>query len=185
MCFLSAVWLHFSGSHQDFQDRETCQLCCHFPHYGSCKRKLAVTACVLLQHPNSLTFDTCVWCVCFRWWWEVDRRPWRSPPPPPGSASLRPGEVMISLNWAQFRGLRFIPHRNQILCSQITWESTLSGNMTWVQVVTKLYSLSGSSMLPMKRSLAGSKGISVLSTVWHSTLMARGKRRISFKNMLL
>lgn len=36
-CFLSAVWLHFSGSHQDFQDGETCQLCCHLSHYGSCK----------------------------------------------------------------------------------------------------------------------------------------------------
>lgn len=57
-CFPSAVWLHFSGPHQDFQDREACQLCCYLPHYGSCKSRPAqqplssdhVQKCILWLH---------------------------------------------------------------------------------------------------------------------------------------
>lgn len=41
--------------------------------------------------------------------------------------------------------------------------------------------LSGSSTLPTRRSLEGSKGILVPSTVLHSTLMARGKGREPLK----
>lgn len=40
-CVPSAVWLHLSGSHQDLQDRETCQLCCHLPHHGPRKSKFS------------------------------------------------------------------------------------------------------------------------------------------------
>lgn len=36
-CFSSALWFQFSGTHQDFQDREARQLCCHLSHFGSRK----------------------------------------------------------------------------------------------------------------------------------------------------
>lgn len=75
VCFLSAVWFHFSGSHQDFQDGETRQLCCHLSHYGSCKWRLAKYCgglCILWLCANFfstwcislLTFDTCVYGMC-------------------------------------------------------------------------------------------------------------------------